>query len=454
MRSRKDLHPYQNRTIEFIKNKRRCGLALFMGAGKTTITLTAISDLSDGLMVNKTLVIAPLRVANTVWKQEAMKWGHLKHLDIVICTGSERQRLAALHRKADIYVINRENVVWLTNVYKKKFPFDCVVIDESQSVKSPDSKRFRALKKVSHQINYITLLSGTPAPNGLLDLWSQQFLIDFGMTLGRTMTAYKQRFFDSDYMGYNYRPKLGAHEDIQRLISPHWLSMMAEDYISLPERIDIVISIPLQPDVFKLYKQFEKDMYTALPDMEEIEALSAATLAGKMLQLANGSVYVDDKKNFSIIHDAKLDALQEIVEDNAGEPILVAYNYKHDLIRLKAKFPQAVVLDASSATVERWNRGEIPMLLTHPQSASLGLNLAGGGCIAVWFGLTWSLESYLQWNARLHRQGQTRPVRIIHLVAEKTIDERVMSVIQNKDATQNELLEALKKEVDDIKNNS
>jgi len=454
MRSRKDLHPYQNRTIEFIKNKRRCGLALFMGAGKTTITLTAISDLSDGLMVNKTLVIAPLRVANTVWKQEAMKWGHLKHLDIVICTGSERQRLAALHRKADIYVINRENVVWLTTVFKKKFPFDCVVLDESHSFKSADSKRFKALKKVAHQINYITLLSGTPAPNGLLDLWSQQFLIDFGMTLGRTMTAYKQRFFDSDYMGYNYRPKLGAHDDIQRLISPHWLSMMAEDYISLPERIDIVISIPLQPDVFKLYKQFEKDMYTALPDNEEIEALSAATLAGKMLQLANGSVYVDDKKNFSIIHDAKLDALQEIVEDNAGEPILVAYNYKHDLIRLKAKFPQAVVLDTGSATVERWNRGEIPMLLTHPQSASLGLNLAEGGCIAVWFGLTWSLESYLQWNARLHRQGQTRPVRIIHLVAEKTIDERVMSVIQNKDATQNELLEALKKEVDDIKNNS
>ena len=454
MRSRKDLHPYQNRTIEFIKKKRRCGLALFMGAGKTTITLTAISDLSDGLMVNKTLVIAPLRVANTVWKQEAMKWGHLKHLDIVICTGSERQRLAALHRKADIYVINRENVVWLTTVFKKKFPFDCVVLDESHSFKSADSKRFKALKKVAHQINYITLLSGTPAPNGLLDLWSQQFLIDFGMTLGRTMTAYKQRFFDSDYMGYNYRPKLGAHDDIQRLISPHWLSMMAEDYISLPERIDIVISIPLQPDVFKLYKQFEKDMYTALPDMEEIEALSAATLAGKMLQLANGSVYVDDKKNFSIIHEAKLDALQEIVEDNAGEPILVAYNYKHDLIRLKAKFPQAVVLDTGSATVERWNRGEIPMLLTHPQSASLGLNLAEGGCIAVWFGLTWSLESYLQWNARLHRQGQTRPVRIIHLVAEKTIDERVMSVIQNKDATQNELLEALKKEVDDIKNNS
>jgi len=454
MRSRKDLHPYQNRTIEFIKVKRRCGLALFMGAGKTTITLTAISDLSDGLMVNKTLVIAPLRVANTVWKQEAMKWGHLKHLDIVICTGSERQRLDALHRKADIYVINRENVVWLTNVYKKKFPFDCVVLDESHSFKSTDGKRFKALKKVAHQINYITLLSGTPAPNGLLDLWSQQFLIDFGMTLGRTMTAYKQRFFDSDYMGYNYWPKLGAHDDIQRLISPHWLSMMAEDYISLPERIDIVISIPLQPDVFKLYKQFEKNMYAALPDDEEIEALSAATLAGKMLQLANGSVYVDDKKNFSIIHDAKLDALQKIVKDNAGEPILVAYNYKHDLIRLKAKFPQAVVLDTGSATVERWNRGEIHMLLTHPQSASLGLNLAEGGCIAVWFGLTWSLESYLQWNARLHRQGQTRPVRIIHLVAEKTIDERVMSVIQNKDATQNELLEALKKEVDDIKNNS
>ena len=454
MPSRQDLHPYQNKTIEFIKNRKRCGLALFMGAGKTTITLTAVSDLSDGLMVNKVLVIAPVRVANTVWKQEAKKWEHLKHLEIVICTGTEKQRLAALHRKADVYVINRENVVWLTDLYKKRFPFDCVVLDESHSFKAPDSKRFKALKKVAHQINYITLLSGTPAPNGLLDLWSQQFLIDFGMTLGRTMTAYKQRFFDTDYMGYTFTPKLGAPDDVQRLISPHWLSMVAEDYITLPDRIDIVISIPLQPNVLKLYKEFEKNMYTALPDNEEIEALSAATLAGKMLQLANGSVYTDDKKNYSIIHDAKLDALQEIVEDNAGEPILVAYNYKHDLVRLKAKFPQAVVLDTGNTMVEKWNRGEIPMLLTHPQSSSLGLNLAQGGCIAVWFGLTWSLESYLQWNARLHRQGQTRPVRIIHLVAEGTIDERVMSVVKDKDATQNKLLDALKKEIDEIKNNS
>ena len=454
MRSRKDLHPYQTKTIEFIKKRKRCGLALFMGAGKTTITLTAVSDLSDGMMVNKILVVAPLRVANTVWKQEAANWKHLKHLEISVCTGNEKQRLASLHRKADIYVINRENMVWLTTIYKKRFPFDCVVLDESHSFKSADSKRFKALKKVSHEINYIVLLSGTPAPNGLLDLWSQQYLIDFGMTLGRTITAYKQRFFDTDYMGYNFTPKLGAHEHIHKLITPHWLSMVAEDYITLPDRIDIVISIPLQPDALKLYKQFEKDMYTALPDNEEVEALTAASLAGKLLQLANGSVYVDDKKNYSTIHDAKLDALQEIIEDNAGEPILVAYNYKHDLIRLKAKFPQAVVLDTSSAMIEKWNRGEIPLLLTHPQSSSLGLNLAQGGCIAVWFGLNWGLELYLQWNARLHRQGQTRPVRIIHLVAEKTIDERVMSVIQNKDATQNELLEALKKEVDDIKNNS
>ena len=215
-----------------------------------------------------------------------------------------------------------------------------------------------------------------------------------------------------------------------------------------------MISIPLQPDALKLYKQFEKDMYTALPDNEEVEALTAASLAGKLLQLANGSVYVDDKKNYSTIHDAKLDALQEIIEDNAGEPILVAYNYKHDLIRLKAKFPQAVVLDTSSAMIEKWNRGEIPLLLTHPQSSSLGLNLAQGGCIAVWFGLNWGLELYLQWNARLHRQGQTRPVRIIHLVAEHTIDERVMSVLREKDATQNQLLDALKKEIAEIKNNS
>lgn len=450
MRSRNDLHEYQNKTVEFIKRKKRCGLALFMGAGKTTTTLTAITDLSDGLMINKVLIIAPLRVANTVWKQEASNWEHLRHLNISICTGTEKKRLAALHKKADIYVINRENVVWLTNVYKKSWPFDTIIIDESSSFKSATSQRFKALKKIVHNVNYIVLLTGTPAPNGLLDLWSQQYLIDFGMTLGRTMTVYKQRFFESDYMGYTFFPKKGADQFIHKLLKNSWMSMAAEDYLQLPERINIVMSIPLDEHVKQEYDDFKEDMVTRL-DGDIVEALTAATLANKLLQWCNGTMYTDDKGNWSEIHSSKLDALADIVEDNAGENILVAYNYKSDLIRLQKRFPKAVVLDKSERTVELWNRGQIPMLLAHPQSAGHGLNLQTGGCIAVWFGLNWSLEYYLQFNARLYRQGQTRPVRIIHLVAEDCMDEIVMKTLSRKDVTQNELLAALKKDIDSIK---
>jgi SNF2 family DNA or RNA helicase len=451
MRSRKDLHDYQNKTVEFIKRRKRCGLALFMGAGKTTTTLTAISDLSDGLMINKVLIIAPLRVANTVWKQEATNWSHLNHLNISICTGTEKQRLAALHRQADIYVINRENVVWLTNIYKKRWPFDTVIIDESSSFKSAASQRFKALKKIIHNVKYLVLLTGTPAPNGLLDLWSQQYLIDFGMTLGRTMTSYKQRFFESDYMGYKFTPRLGADEFIHKLLKPHWMSMAAEDYLQLPDRIDIVMKILLDDSIMERYIEFKEEMFAYLADGEVIETLTAAALVNKLLQWCNGTIYTDDKGNWSEIHSAKLDALADIIEDNAGESILVAYNYKSDLIRLQKRFPHAVVLDKSERTVELWNRGMIPLLLAHPQSAGHGLNLQAGGCIAVWFGLNWSLEYYLQFNARLHRQGQTRPVRIIHLVAEDCMDEIVMDTLAKKDVTQNELLAALKKDIDSIK---
>lgn len=442
MLSLTDLHPYQHRAIEVIKQRRRCGLALEMGLGKTASTMTAVRDLIDGCAADRVLVIAPLRVANSVWAQEAKKWEHLRGLKVAVCTGTERQRLTALQKTADVYVINRENVPWLVEQYKV-WPFDMVVIDESSSFKAQSSRRWKALRRVLPHTEYMVLLTGTPTPNSLLDIWAQQYLIDQGAALGKTFTGFKQRFFDGDFMGYRFKPKPGAAEKIHDLLSDTWVSMAAADYLQLPARIDLIEAVQLPPAVAKAYAEFERTLLAELPDGQEIEASSAAVLAGKLLQWCNGAAYTDDKGNWALIHDAKLDALEDIVSDNP-EPMLVAYNFKSDLARLQKRFPDAVVLDKDPATIDRWNAGEIPMLLAHPASAGHGLNLQQGGSLCVWFGLTWSLELYQQFNARLHRQGQTRPVRIVHLVAEGGIDQRVMAVIGQKDAQQSALLDALK----------
>ena len=442
--SRSDLHNYQVQAINFIKEKKRCGLFIDMGMGKTTSTLTAMSDiLADG-KVKKVLIIAPLRVANSVWHTEAKKWAHLKHLRLSICTGSESARLAALKTKADIYVINRENIPWLAEVCKGSWPFKAVVVDESSSFKNPTAKRFKALKKALPMTDYMVLLTGTPPPNGLMDLWSQHFLIDLGKALGRTITAYRDRFFIKDYWGYNYDLKTGADKQIHELIKPNIVSMSAKDYLELPERIDLVEMVEHPKKFVDMYEEFEKDMFADLPDGEEVEALTAASLAGKLLQWCNGATYTQGGE-WSHLSDAKLDALEELVEQNPGENLLVAYNFKHDLVRLQERFPKAVVLGKDPQTIVDWNEGKIPMLLAHPASAGHGLNLQHGGSIIVWYGLTWALENYLQFNGRLHRQGQSKPVRIIHLVAKGCIDERVMEVLSDKDATQKSLLKALKK---------
>lgn len=442
--NREHLHDYQNRAIEFIKDKERCGLFLSMGMGKSVSTLTAISDLQDSFAVQKVLVIAPLRVANSTWAQEVEKWKHLEHLKVSVCTGPEKARRSALHREADVYVINRENVVWLVDLYKKKWPFDCVIVDESSSFKNPSAKRFRALKKILPYTNYMVLLTGTPSPNSLMDLWPQMYMIDFGESLGRTITGFRQRFFEQDFMGYRYTIRDGCADKIHNLISDRVISMSAEDYLDLPDRIDLETKVELPLGVMKRYKELEKTLLAELETGEEIEAVSAAALANKMLQFGNGAAYHDEHKNWAEIHKEKLDALADIVEDNPDENILVAYNYKFDLERLQKRFPQAVVLDKEHETIERWNRGEIKILLAHPASAAHGLNLQRGGAMCVWFGLNWSLELYQQFNARLHRQGQTKPVRIIHIVAKDTIDERVLMVLKDKDATQASLLNALK----------
>lgn len=444
MLARADMHNYQDRGQLFIKSLKRCALFMGLGLGKTVTTLTAYSDLIDAFAVHRVLIIAPLRVANSVWAKEAGDWSHLAHLRVSICTGTERNRRTALMRTADIYVINRENIPWLVDLYHGKWPFDAVVVDESSSFKSPSAKRFKKLKRVLPDTQYITLLTGTPSPNGLLDLWAQMYLIDFGKALGRTMTDYKRRFFESDFMGYSFAPKDNAAEKIHALIANHVLSMSAEDYLQVPERIDLTERVQLPAKVKAAYDEFERELFADLDTGEEIEAATAAVLANKLLQYCNGAIYTDAHKNWRELHTAKLDALGDIVENNPGENLLVAYNYKTDLARLQARFPDAVVLGKDPAIIDRWNRGEITMLLAHPASAGHGLNLQAGGSVIVWFGLNWSLELYQQFNGRLHRQGQTKPVRVIHIVAEGCMDERVQDVLAGKDTTQAALLSALK----------
>jgi SNF2 family DNA or RNA helicase len=418
-------------------------LALEMGLGKSVSTLTAISDMLDGFTANKVLVIAPLRVANSVWAQETRLWAHLNHLRVSVCTGPEKARRAALSVDADVYVINRENVPWLVQNYGAKWPFDTVVVDESSSFKNASAKRFKALRKMLPNIESMVLLTGTPSPNGLLDLWAQMYLIDYGERLGRTLTGYKHRFFEADYWGRKFEPRAGADQKIHALLADKVIHMSAEDYLDMPDRIDLVETVSLG-NAEANYKDFERTMLAELDDGKEVEASTAAVLANKLMQYANGAIYTDAHRNWTETHTAKLDALAEIVEDNPSETILVAYNYASDLERLRKRFPDARVLDKKQETIDAWNRGEIRMLLAHPASAGHGLNLQRGGALCVWFGLNWSLELYQQFNARLHRQGQDRPVRVVHIVAEDTIDQRVMGVLRDKDATQKNLLNALK----------
>lgn len=444
MLSRGDLHGYQRKAIDFVLRERRCILTLGMGLGKTTSTLTAVSDMLDGFTATKVLVIAPLRVANSVWAQEARLWQHLQHLRVSVCTGSEKARRAALALDAEVYVINRENVPWLVENYGAKWPFDVVVIDESSSFKSASSKRFKAIRKMLPHIDAMILLTGTPSPNGLLDMWSQMYLVDYGERLGRTMTGYKDRFFEADYFGRKFELRPGSAEKIHALLSDKIIHMSAEDYLDVPTRIDFTIGVDLSPDAMRGYLDFERTMLAEI-EGEEVEATTAAVLANKLLQYANGALYTDANGGWGETHTAKLDALADVVEDNPDETMLVAYNYKSDLARLMARFPHARVLDKKQETIDAWNKGEISMLLAHPASAGHGLNLQKGGALCVWFGLNWSLEYYQQFNARLHRQGQTRPVRVAHIVSNNTIDQRVLSVLQSKDATQKSLLDALKR---------
>lgn len=433
------LHEYQEYAKTWIVEHSHCGLLLDMGLGKTLTTLAAIDEIENIFCEgNKILIIAPKKVADETWSAEIEKWGFEFTYSKVL--GSTKKRLEALEKEADIYIINRENVVWLVEYYKTKWPFTFVVIDELSSFKSSRSKRFRALRKVRPKIKRFVGLTGTPAPNSLIDLWPQIYLMDGGKRLETSQTKFKDRYFKPDKQNgpivYSWALRPNAEEEIYQRIDDICISMKAKDFLKLPPRTDNVVTIKLSD--MKSYKQFEKDLVLELED-QEVTASNSAVLANKLLQMANGAIYDDEKKVVSI-HDDKLEALETIVEESQGQPILVFYQYKHDLERLKKKFPQAEEL----TTVDKWNSGKIPMLLCHPQSAGHGLNLQKGGHIIVWFGLTWSLEYYQQANARLDRQGQTEPVIIHHLVAEGTVDEKVLSILQGKEKNQNALLEAVK----------
>ncbi len=441
MLNRDNLHSYQNKAVNHIIKKEQSGLFLDMGLGKTTTTLTAASDLLDDFATTKVLIVGPLRVANTVWHTEAENWGHLKHLNFSICTGNLKERVTALKRKADIYVINKENIPWLVDYYKSKWPFDMLIIDESSSFKNPTSKRFRSLKKILKYLKYSVILTGTPSPNGYIDIWSQIYVLDQGERLGKNISMYRRTYFDSDFMGYSYKIKEGAAETIQNKIKDLVLSMSSEDYLQLPEYISSVLDTPLTPKLQKLYKDFEKDMIIEISDAN-LTAMSAATLSNKLLQFSSGAVY-DEEGNVHHIHDLKFDTMNEIIEDNPNDNILVAYNYKHELDRLLEKYPQAVALDKEGKAVKDWNDGKIKMLLAHPASAGHGLNLQYGGSLLVWFGFNWSLELYQQFNKRLHRQGQKNVVRNLH-IAVGAVEYRLMRSLAKKNVTQKQLLDSLK----------
>lgn len=438
--------PYQRYAYNRIIEKPATALMLDMGMGKTVITLTAIKDLLyDYFDVAKVLVIAPLRVAETTWSDECQQWNHLAGLTISPVIGTLSERVRALKTKADVYTINRENVVWLVDYYGKDWPFDMVVIDESSSFKNHQSKRFKALKRVRPVIKRLVELTGTPAPNGLMDLWSQLYLLDRGKRLGKTIWQYRRQFFKpgagSGHIVYEWNLQKDAEQEIYNRISDICVSMKSSDYITLPEVMYNIIPVKLSTPVQREYKRLAKDLVLRVND-DEIVANTAAALSGKLLQMSSGAVY-DDAGHVIKIHNAKLEALEDIVSTNEHRAVLVFYWFKHDLDRLKEKFPEAVQLK-TAADIKAWNSGEIPMMLVHPASAGHGLNLQYGGSIIVWFSLSWSLELYQQANKRLHRSGQTHTVVIHHLVAQGTIDEDVMKALQGKKVTQETMITAIK----------
>ena len=440
-------HNYQKYAVEYIKSHPVAAILLDMGLGKTVISLTAMADLLfDSFEVHKILVIGPLRVARDSWPMEVAKWEHLKHLTYAVAIGTPAERRAALERNADITIINRENVDWL--VESGYFDFDMVVIDELSSFKNHTVKRFKALMKVRPKVNRIVGLTGTPSSNGLMDLWSEFRLLDMGERLGKFITRYREAFFMPDkrnsQMVFSYKPRPDAEEEIYRRISDITISMKCTDHLNMPELISTQCEVVLSDDERKQYERLKSDLVMTLSE-GEITVPNAAALTNKLSQLANGAIY-DDDRNIVEFHQRKLDALEDIIEAGNGNPLLVAYWFRHDLERIRKRFEVREI--KTSQDIIDWNAGKIPVAMIHPASAGHGLNLQSGGSTLVWFGLTWSLELYQQTNARLWRQGQTAGTVVIqHIITKGTIDERILKALSKKELTQNALIDAVKAEV-------
>lgn len=450
-------HNYQQYSIDRILDTPAIGLFLDMGLGKTAITLTALYQLKYyRAQMKKALVIAPKKVAESTWSKEQSKWDHLKALRVSVVLGTERQRLNALETPADVYVINRENTQWLVQMYGHEWPFDVVVLDESSSFKNHQAKRFRALKMVRPKIQRIIELTGTPSPHGLTDLWAQLYLLDGGARLGRTISTYREIFFVPDKRNrttiFSYAPKDGAADAIYRLISDICISMKSEDYLQLPDLIYDDIPVKLDDKAQRAYDSMERDMLLEVDD-ETVTATTAATLTGKLLQLCNGAVYSEDGEVIPV-HDCKIEAFMETVEQLNGQHAIVYYYFQHDRDRIlhalrNSHLRVRVYKDSRDET--DWNEGRIDLLLAQPASCGYGLNLQYGGHHVIWFGLTWSLEEYQQANKRLHRQGQPQPVIVHRLITQKGTDEDVVRSLESKDDAQESLLTALKARIDKAK---
>lgn len=446
------LHSYQEYSVDWILEKNHSGVFQDMGLGKTLTTLTAIDYLFKLEQIKKVLVIAPLNVAKQTWSDEIAKWDHLQHLTYSKVIGSPKQRLEALDREADIYITNIDVVTWLVDHYLKDWPFDMVVVDELSGFKTAVSKRFRALRKVRPKFKRFVGLTGTPAPNSLMDLWSQMYLIDGGERLEQNISKYRRKYFTPDKMNghivYSYKLIPGSDELIYEKIEDVAISMKSSDYLEMPELIVNDIEIELDGKSKKQYDTFERDYVLSLGE-GELVAANAAVLSGKLQQLANGAIYDEDKKVIEV-HDEKLTVLERIVDEAQGKPIIVFYWFQHDRDRILKRFKQAKVLEVNDGDVAKWNAGEIPILLAHPASAGHGLNLQKGSNTMVWFSMTWSLELYQQAVARLYRQGQTEQTVIMHRILVKgTEDIRARRRLETKDRGQNELIEAVKAKIEE-----
>lgn len=444
-------HEYQRYAAEYIKAHPAAAVFLACGLGKTSITLTAVNDLMfDSFEIHRVLVVAPIRVASFSWPAEIEKWDHLEGLRYSVAVGTAAERLAALKKQADIYLINRENVQWLVSESGIPFDFDMVVIDELSSFKNHQTKRFKALMKVRPRVKRIVGLTGTPSSNGLMDLWAEFRLLDMGERLGRFIGQYRTSYFRPDKQNgqvvFSYKPLPGAEKQIYSKISDITISMKSTDHLRMPELVDSRYTVYLSETEREKYEELKKDLVLQLPD-GEVTAANAASLSGKLSQMADGAIYTDSGGT-TAIHERKLDALEDIIEAAYGRPVLVAYWFRHDLERIterlqKLKIPYAR-LD-TDGSIRKWNAGEIPVALIHPASAGHGLNLQSGGNTLVWFGLTWSLELYQQTVARLWRQGQeSETVVVQHIITEGTIDERIMKALSEKDTTQAALIDAVK----------